>query len=301
MISTSTTTVVVEDTDGTKSWTSIASTYDAAGFLVAKVTYLDSGSTISETFFGPQRLSQTITDTSADAQPWASRTTEWTWLGQKTTRTTVDDDGDTLIERYDVDSGKRIERVDVDSTDSHKWHCFSTLYDATGKDRIGTEKVFDDGRVDTRTYDADTGTMTARTIQDGADKFVWTTRTLTYDADTGRKTGRDILYDDGSRDTLVLQEGKRVSHTRFDGDDDAFEWVTLEKTYDSNGRLAQVEETRDDSDLIIRHFAGGELVGRTRYDNSGNEAWHVEQVTFDASGNVTETLHFDDSGTLLLL
>ena len=301
MISTATTTVVVEDTDNTQHWTSISSGYDDNGFLVARTTELDNGSTISETFFGPQRLSHTITDTSANAQSWSSRTTEWTWLGQKKSRTTVNDNGDTQIERYDLDTGVRIARTTVDSADARGWDSFTTFFDDTGRARTSTEKVFDSGRIDTRNYDTDTGTMTSRVIQDGADTFDWSTRTFTFDADTGRKTGRDILYDDGSRDTLVLEDGKRVSHTLVDGDNDEFRWVTIERTYDSQGRLALGQETLDDGDLIVRNFAGGQMVARTRYDNSGDEAWHVEQVTYDTAGNTVETTYFDETGNILLL
>ena len=78
------TTVTVEDTENKKGWTSITSTFDGFGFLVAKATVMDDGSTLSETFFGHQRLSLTVADHADNDANWATRTTEWNWMGEKT-------------------------------------------------------------------------------------------------------------------------------------------------------------------------------------------------------------------------
>jgi len=295
------TTVTVEDTDNKKGWTSITSTYDGFGFLVARSTVMDDGSTTSETFFGPQRLSLTVTDTSANDADWATRTTEWNWLGEKTARTTNYDNGDQLIERFDAATGARIARVELDGNDDKNWTSLTTTYDATGTVRIGTEKVFDNGRIETLTFDADTGVRTGRTIVDGDDDKDWQSKTLTYDADTGKLTAREIVDDDGSRDTITYANGKKASQMLVDGAADTFEWATFEATYDASGRMALSEELRDDGDLIVQTYAAGKLLERITYDNSGDDPWHVERVAYDSTGDVVSTTYYDDSGNILLV
>ncbi|WP_299657600.1 hypothetical protein [uncultured Tateyamaria sp.] len=294
------TTVTVEDTDNSQGWTTISSEYDASGLLSARTTVMDNGSTNSETFFGPQRVSQTITDTSANDASWSSRTTEWDWLGQKTARTTEFDDGDQLIERFDTVTGTRTTRIDVDGDNDKPWSFLIATYDADTGGRIGTTKVLDNGRIDAMTFDAETGNRTSRTITDGGDDKPWHSKTLVYDADTGALTSREIIDDDGSSDLITFQNGRKATQTLTDGDADTFDWITFETTYDGNGRIALTEEVRDDGDLIVSTYAGGRQVDQTTYDNSGNEAWHVEEVSFDAAGDVIETIYYDEAGNILI-
>jgi len=294
------TTVTIEDTANTQGWSTITNSFDCSGYLVATNTVMDNGSTVSETFFGPQRLSQTVTDTSANNANWASRTTEWNWLGQKTARTIEYDNGDERIERFDATTGTRIQRTDVDGNDDKPWTSVTTSYDAATGARIATEKVLDNGRIDAQTFDASTGVRTSRTITDGGDDHQWHTQALTYDVSTRRLTERETVYDDGRSDTITYQNGRKASQLLTDGDNDTFDWVTRETTYDANGRLALAEEVRDNGDLVVETYAGGRLTAQTTYDNSGNESWHVEQITYDTAGDIVETFYYDESGNILI-
>ena len=295
------TTTVVEDLANTYAWTSISSTYDAFGFLTARETVMDNGRTTSETFFGPQRLSFTETDTAANTANWDSRTTEWNFYGQKTARTITYDNGDQRIERYDPDTGFRIQRTEIDGNDDKNWTSLTTTYDADTHVRIGLEKVLDNGRIDITTFDADSGARTSRTIIDGADKAGWHSRSFTYDADTGQLTSSHVVQDDGRSDLVTYNNGRLASMVQTDGSSDTFEWQTRETTYDSNGRIALVEEVQDDGDLIVSSYAGGRITDETTYDNSGNEAWHVQEVSYDSNGNVTDTTYYDEIGNILIL
>ncbi|GGX47094.1 hypothetical protein GCM10007385_13560 [Tateyamaria omphalii] len=294
------TTVTIDDTGNDQNWTTITNSYDCSGFLVATNTIMDNGSTVSETFFGPQRLSLTVTDTSANNANWASRTTEWNWQGQKTARTIEYDNGDERIERFDAVTGTRTQRTDIDGNDDKPWTSITTSYDAATGARIGSEKVLDNGRIETLTFDADTGVRTSRTLTDGGNDNPWQSKSLTYDANTGQLTERETVFDDGRTDTITYQNGKKASQVLTDGDNDTFDWVTRETTYDANGRLALAQEVRDDGDLVVETYAGGRLTGQTTFDNSGNEAWHVEEVTFNTAGDVVDTTYYDESGNLLI-
>ncbi|MEL6452582.1 MAG: hypothetical protein AAFQ19_15095 [Pseudomonadota bacterium] len=294
-------TTVTYDTAGTQGWTSIAHTHDPLGFLVAKVTTMDNGSTQSETFFGPQRLSLTVTDTAANNANWASRTTEWDWQGNRTARTTVEDDGDIRTENYDATTGQRIARIDIDHSDSQSWFSKSTFFDPTGKIKIGTEKVDDNGRIDTITFDVGTGARSSRTITDGGDTQNWHSISMQFDVQTGKKTEQTKLFDDQSSETLEWSNGKLATRTEVDGTADSFDWVSRETVYDHKGKVAQVTLHQDDTDLIVQSYAGGTLIDQTTYDNSGNAAWHVQEITYDGAGNVTDTQYFDETGNVLFL
>lgn len=294
-------TTTVEDTDNTKGWTSITTSVDASGLFMIRTTLMDSGSTVFEAFVGPQRLSQTVTDTAANDADWDSRSIEWNWLGQKTARTIAYDDGDQLLERFDPDTGGRIERMEFDGDDDKPWESITTTYNSTGQVRIGTEKVLDNGRVETLTFDEDTGVRTSRMIVDGNDDKSWYSKMMIYDADTGRLTSREIVDDDGSRDLITYQNGRKASQILTDGDSDTFDWVAIETIYDVNGRIALTEELRDDGDLVLSSYASGRLTSQTTYDNSGNEAWHVEEVTFNAAGDAIETVYYDETGNALIV
>ncbi|WP_299748580.1 hypothetical protein [uncultured Tateyamaria sp.] len=294
------TTTTVEDVNNTQGWTSITTSVDSSGLFMIRTTLMDSGSAVFEAFLGPQRLSQTVTDTAANDADWDSRSTEWNWLGQKTARTINYDNGDQRIERFDETTGARTERIEIDGNDDKPWASLTTSYDAATGARIGSEKVLDNGRIETLTFDADTGTRTSRTITDGGDDNPWQSKSLTYDADTGRLTTREIVYDDGRSDTITYQNGRKTSQVLTDGDNDTFDWVTRETTYDANGRIALTEEVRDDGDLIVESYAGGRLTEQTTYDNSGDEAWHVEEIAFNAAGDVVDTTYYDESGNILI-
>ena len=112
--------------------------------------------------------------------------------------------------------------------------------------------------------------------------------------------GRTIIFDDGGSLDLTWNDGVRATRTRIDGTDDSFEWVRRDTIYDSNGKTAQVMQLQDDSDLIVTSHAGGKLLDRTTYDNSGDEIWHVERISYDARGDVVDTVHYDDSGNILI-
>ena len=294
-------TIVTQDTAGNQGWTSISNSYDPLGFLVARVTEMDNGSTQSETFFGPQRLSLTVTDSAANNASWASRTTEWDWMGNKTTRTTVEDDGDVRIENFDVVTGNRIARTEIDHTDSKGWYSKSTFYDATGKIKIGSERVTDSGRIDAMTFDEATGARSSRTITDGGDEHSWHSISTVFDVNTGKKTEQTTVQDDQSSETLEWVNGKLTVRTEVDGTADAFEWHSRETTFDTTGKVAQIREIEDDGDLVVQTYAGGTLIEQTTYDNAGTEAWHVEQVSYDAAGDVVETQYFDESGAILIV
>ncbi|WP_299546149.1 hypothetical protein [uncultured Tateyamaria sp.] len=295
------TTTTVEDVDNTQGWTSITTSVDSSGLFMIRTTLMDSGSTVFEAFLGPQRLSQTVTDTAANDADWNSRSTEWNWLGQKTARTINYDNGDQRIERFDDATGARTQRIEIDGNDDKPWASVTTSYDAANGARIGSEKVLDNGRIETLTFDADTGARTSRTITDGGDDNPWHSKALTYDADTGRLTAREIVYDDGRSDTITYQNGRKASQVLTDDDADTFDWVTFETTYDANGRIALTQETRDDGDLIVSSHVGGQLTGQTTYDNSGDEAWHVRDISFDAAGDVVDTTYYDETGNVLML
>lgn len=115
-----------------------------------------------------------------------------------------------------------------------------------------------------------------------------------------RLTERETVYDDGRSDTITYQNGRKASQLLTDGDNDTFDWVTRETTYDANGRLALAEEVRDNGDLVVETYAGGRLTAQTTYDNSGNESWHVEQITYDTAGDIVETFYYDESGNILI-
>lgn len=295
------TTVTVEDTDNTKGWSTITSSFDCAGFLVGETTIMDNGSTVSDMFFGPQRITQTVTDTSANDASWSSRTTEWNWLGQKTSRSTEFDDGDQMIEQFDAETGARTLRIETDGDNDKPWAFLSTSYDAETGTRTGVTKVLDNGRIDSATYDAETGTRTSRSIVDGNDTKTWHSKSFTYDADTGVRLTRELVNDDGSTDLITYQNGRKASQLLTDGEADTFDWVSLETTYDANGRVALTQEVRDDGDLIISSYAGGRLTDQTSYDNSGNEVWHVQEITYEPTGDVADTTYYDEAGNVLIL
>ncbi|MEO0402251.1 MAG: hypothetical protein AAF214_07730 [Pseudomonadota bacterium] len=293
-------TTVTYDVDGTKGWSSIQEAHNAGGFLVSRITTMDSGSVNTELFEALQRVSQTVTDTDANSANWSSRTVEWNWEGAKTARTTLFDDGSRLVEGYDVDSGVRTSRTEYDDGGAEKWASYTTLYDDTGKIKTGIEKVLDNGRIDSFTYDAASGETIQRKITDGGDKKAWDTKTMTYDVDSGKLTSRTIIDDDNSSLAITWNDGVRATRTEIDGDADTFEWYSRETIYDVNGKRAQLNETRDDGDFVVSNYAGDKLLDVTTYDNSGDEAWHIERVFYDPKGNVTDTQYYDESGNTFL-
>ena len=294
------TTTIIEDTDDKKGWSTITQAYNSAGVHLATVTLMDDGSAKTEVFAGFQRISLTVTDTDANKANWSSRTTEWTVDGAKSARTTVFDDGDRLVERYDAVTGLRTHRTEHDDSDSTNWQSLTTRFDATGKIKVGIEKVLDNGRILDFTYDADSGDLTSRSVTDGGDKHSWHSKTLNYDSDTGKLASRQIVEDDGASWDVTWINGKRASSTRLDGSNDTFEWRKHETLYDSNGKTALVTETRDDDDLIVSTYFAGRLADTTTYDNSGDEVWHIERITYDPDGEIADTQYYDDSGNILL-
>ncbi len=238
------------DGSDSRSWTTYASTYDAAtGGIVGQQVLYDNGDIGTTGYVDGIRASTLVTET----------------------------DGDMRTVLYDAE-GRRESVVFVDGSDTRSWANYTNTYDtATG--RIDTrELLLDNGNTqsigyidgtrssvivtetdgDTRTtlYDAD-GARDSITFLDGGDTRIWTSHTSTYDAETGRIDTREVLYDngnvqridyaDGIRSSVVLTEtdgdtrttlydadGTRTSVTFVDGSDTR-SWTSFTSAYDGNG------------------------------------------------------------------
>ncbi|MEL6620362.1 MAG: hypothetical protein AAFP16_15915 [Pseudomonadota bacterium] len=291
-------TTVTLDVDGTQGWTSIEEVHSDLGDLLSKTVEMDNGATFHETYTGGVLTLQSVTDTAANDRDWQIRTVEWNSAGVKTQRTTVDDDGVSTVEIYDLVTGNRTERTETDDGDAYSWATRTQFWDDSGTVKIGAQHVHDGGRIVDTVKDPGTGIMTSRLTTDGGDKRNWDTRLETFDAATGARDSRLITYDNGDTLAIDFVNGKRATAVQTDVNDDR-SWTTRTETY-GDGEVTSRGFVYDDNSGLSHTFSGGQRTSTTRVDgNADTFEWQFRTREFDADGATTKITDFMDDGDLI--
>ncbi|MCF6446097.1 Hint domain-containing protein [Nereida sp. MMG025] len=197
---------------------------------------------------------------------------------------------------YDT-GGVRLGFERFDSSDSFVWSSIATQFGEDGNTRVDHLTIYDDGRERDRDFDSN-GVRTSETTTDVDDAKDWASTTKTYGTDGKTLVDFVTTYDDGRlMDRDYGADGTLASTTLTDTGD-VFEWNTIQTDYAADG-MTQTDYviTFDDGRVLDRDFdANGVRTTQTVTDVNDVYGWSEYTTTFDANGDVVETIYVYDLG-----
>lgn len=291
------TTITVEDTTGTRSWTYYTDTFDASGTRVSREMLYDDGRLATTGYTDGTRTSVMIEDT-ANTRSWTSIDTRYDSAGTITQRTIAYDDGGTSVTKFaggqrvqdvrtladgrvtttDYADGIRASQLIEDAGNTQTWSEIASTFDSAGQ--ISSKTItYDDGGTSGSTYDAGIKVQDLRTYADGreattdytngvrsayhladtADAFVWTTQDRTYDG-AGNVLTNEVIYDNGRTILTDYDNGQRATVTVTDGGNQ-YRWDTYTDSYNTEGLRTTRVMTLDDGRIIETVYIEDPLLG----------------------------------------
>ncbi|WP_420860641.1 AHH domain-containing protein [Algirhabdus cladophorae] len=288
---------MVLDSSGTFAWSDYTTTYGPDGTTRTDtiVNYDDGRIADRDYDAAGVRTSQTVTDVE-NAYAWSDYTTTYGPDGTTRTDTVVNyDDGRVQDRDYDA-AGVRTTQTLTDVENAYAWSDYTTTYGPDGTTRTDTIVNYDDGRVQDRDYDA-AGVRTSQTVTDVENAYAWSDYTTTYGPDGTTRTDTIVIYDDGRvQDRDYDAAGVRTSQTVTDVED-AFAFTDYTTTFAADGTTrTDVIINYDDGRVLDRDFdAEGLRTSQTMTDVEDAYSWASYTQTFDAQGNLIETVYVDDT------
>lgn len=289
----------VTDTDANSAnWSLRTTEWDATGAKVSRTTIKDNGIRLVEAYdpASGRRVERSEYD-DANNNTWQSKSTFYDAnTGAKTGTRKEMNNGFVFEEQFDIATGMRMSKTDIDAGDKRNWDSIELNFDLMTGEIVTRTWTYDTGITHHFIYEDEKRVSDIKT--DVLNVEAWLTRELIYD-DGGRVATREIINDDGSQSLETRVDNVRTELRLIDGDGaaSAHDWKIRTETYHDSGPIAATVEVMDDSDIVETTYREDKSVStRTTTDLSGNEAWHVEQLTYDEHGNLTGSAYFDEFG-----
>ncbi len=216
------------DTIGIRPWLDVTNIFDDDGDRVEKVTNMDDGRQRQDIFDNGLRKTTVFTDFSENNDfDWDVITSEYNASGQRTSKTTIYDDGSERIETFV--GGIRTEVARTDGGEE-AWDTILTNYTPFG-DLEARTITYDDGTERLERYFDD---ALVEVIQsDLENEYGWFTIDRSYDA-SGRVSRSQSIFDDGDITIMLYIDGLRDTRIELDADGDE-DWMYRVTHYDEEG------------------------------------------------------------------